>query len=118
MEEKDYYSSIYDADDYTKLTQGQRHQRSIKSKAALIVNKWQQAKSTDSLSDLAFNKEKVLIDPFIRYNTAMPSSAAVERLFSLGKDIYRAKRNSLSDENFNMLMFMKGSIQMLQKART
>src|SRR5678815_1629102 len=74
MEEKDYYSSICDADDYTELTQGQRHQRSIKSEAALIVNKWLQAKPTDSLSDLAFNNEKVLIDLFIRYNTAMPVS--------------------------------------------
>ncbi|KAG0721783.1 Nucleolar protein 12 [Chionoecetes opilio] len=41
----------------------------------------------------------------------MPSSAAVDqRLFSLGKDINRAKRSSLSDENFNMLMFMKGTM--------
>ncbi|KAG0721492.1 putative protein MSS51, mitochondrial [Chionoecetes opilio] len=36
--------------------------------------------------------------------------AAVERLFSLGKDINRAKRSSLSDENFNMVMFMKGNM--------
>ena len=43
MEEKDYYSSICDADDYTELTLGQRHQRSIKIKAALAVNKWLQA---------------------------------------------------------------------------
>ena len=57
-----------------------------------------------------FNSEKVLIDLFLRYNTAMPSSAAVERLFSLGKDIIRAKRSSLSDENFNMLMFLKGNM--------
>ena len=46
---------------------------------------------------------------FFRYNTAVPSSAAVERLFSLGKDIKRAKRSSLSDNNFNMLMFLKGN---------
>ncbi|KAG0720733.1 DNA ligase 3 [Chionoecetes opilio] len=52
-------------------------------------------------------------DDFFSYvpvRTAMPSSAAVERLFSLGKDINRAKRSSLSDENFNMLMFMKGNM--------
>jgi hypothetical protein len=33
----------------------------------------------------------------------------VERFFSLGKDIFRAKRTSLSDSSFNMLMFMKGN---------
>ncbi len=33
----------------------------------------------------------------------------MERLFSIGKDIFRAKRAALSDENFEMLMFLKGS---------
>ncbi len=46
---------------------------------------------------------------FCKYNTPIPSSAAVERMFSMGKDILRAKRATLSDENFNMLMFMKGN---------
>ncbi len=44
---------------------------------------WLQAKGIDSLADPAFNSEKVLINLFLRYNTAMPSSASVERLFSL-----------------------------------
>jgi hypothetical protein len=44
-----------------------------------------------------------------RYNTLVPSSAAVERFFSLRKDIFRAKWASLSDKNFNMLMFLKGN---------
>ncbi|KAG0724121.1 SHC SH2 domain-binding protein 1 B [Chionoecetes opilio] len=105
METEDYYSSICDEEDDTG-----GHHRSTKFKAAHIVKVWLQAKWTDSLADPAFNSEKVLIDLFLRYNTAMPSSAAVERLFSLGKDINRAKRSSLSDENFNMLMFMKGNM--------
>jgi hypothetical protein len=43
------------------------------------------------------------------YNTAVPSSAAVERFFSQGKDILRAKRATLSDYNFEMLMFLRGN---------
>ena len=48
------------------------------------------------------------MDLFIKYNTATPSSAAVECLFSIGKDILRAKRATLSDANFERLMFIKG----------
>lgn len=112
MESADYYSSICDDDDYTE---DHGRQRSTKYRAAHIVKLWLQAKSTDSLADPAFNSEKVLIDLFLRYNTAVPSGAVVERLFSsLCKDIYRAKRSSLSDENFNAFMFIKGNMQMLQ----
>ena len=46
---------------------------------------------------------------FIQYNTTLPSSAAVERLFSLGKDILKPKRCGLSDEHFEMLAFLKGN---------
>ena len=45
-------------------------------------------------------------------NTANPLSAAVERLFSVGKDIgprLTAKRANLSEANFENLMFMKGN---------
>lgn len=104
VETEDYFSCIRDKDD----TAAGRH-RSPKYRAVHIVKVWQKTKWSDSLADPAFNREKVLIDLFLRYNTAMPSSAAVERLFSLGKDIYRAKRSSLTDDNFNMLMFMKGN---------
>ena len=50
-----------------------------------------------------------LREQFIKFNTPIPSSAAVERLFSLGKDILRPKRAGLSNEHFNMLVFLKGN---------
>ena len=50
---------------------------------------------------------------FIKYNTAMPSSAAVERLFSSGGDILRAKRSSLSAANFEKLVFMHTNMKLL-----
>ena len=56
------------------------------------------------LSDCAFMGDKILAKLFI--NTAVPSSAAAERFFSQGKDILKA---SLSDETFEMLMFLRGN---------
>ena len=46
---------------------------------------------------------------FVKYNTALPSNAAVERPFLTGKDALRPKRAGLSDEHFNMLVFLKGN---------
>ena len=37
---------------------------------------------------------------FKRFNTAIPSSAAVERLFAVGSDILQSKRWSITKENF------------------
>jgi hypothetical protein len=51
--------------------------------------------------------EQVFITLFLKYNTAIPSSAPVERLFSIGKDTLTAKRATLPDANFEKLMFMK-----------
>ena len=39
---------------------------------------------------------------FIQFKTTLPSSAAVERLISLGKDILKPKRSGLSDKHFEM----------------
>ncbi|KAG0713431.1 hypothetical protein GWK47_016243 [Chionoecetes opilio] len=53
------------------------------------------------------------VDVFARYNTAILSSAAVERLFSQGSDIMKAKRVSLTSDNFERLVFMKGNMDLL-----
>ena len=44
---------------------------------------------------------------FLRFNTGLPSSAHVERLFSAGPLILTARRNRLSDEFFEMLLILK-----------
>ena len=48
-------------------------------------------------SVLAFRNEPALQYVFAKFNTGVPSSASVERMFSMGKDVLRAKRATLSE---------------------
>ena len=88
---------------------GQGNKTTTKKRAAEIVRLWQMGNASYQFNDEAFNNEPSLTNLFLRYNTAMPSSAPVERIFSIGKDIHRAKRNRLSDQTFDTLMFLKGN---------
>ena len=47
---------------------------------------------------------------FIKLNTPIPSSAAVERLFSKGKDVLRPKRSDLTDTHFKALVCLKSDM--------
>ncbi|KAG5890541.1 hypothetical protein JTB14_028292 [Gonioctena quinquepunctata] len=105
-DEEDFFNSV------TQSIEKPKSSNSLKSKAQSLVKMWLDMKSKDSFNDAAFLGEQIFINLFIQYNTAIPSSAAVERLFSTGKDI-SPKRASPSDENFNMLMFMKGNMHLM-----
>jgi hypothetical protein len=80
-----------------------------------ILDDWQRAKNKTPLSQVLFPMEhrEAWVDLFIKYNTPLPSSAAVERLFSVGGDVLRPKRASLSASNFERLVFMKGNMDLL-----
>ena len=48
---------------------------------------------------------------FIIFNNSIPSSTAVERMFSSGKDILKPKRSILSDKHFEILAFLRPNKQ-------
>lgn len=47
---------------------------------------------------------------FKRYNTTLPSSAPVERLFSFAGMVHSPKRSLLSDVNFEQLVLLKANV--------
>jgi hypothetical protein len=44
---------------------------------------------------------------FLEFNTALPSSALFERLFSAGPLVLTARRNRLADDIFETLLMVK-----------
>uniref|UniRef100_A0A3Q2Z3R4 Uncharacterized LOC109529306 n=1 Tax=Hippocampus comes TaxID=109280 RepID=A0A3Q2Z3R4_HIPCM len=69
----------------------------------------------ESLSWALFPKDhrEAWVDLFIKYNTPLPSSAAVERVFSTAGDIVRPKRTALANASFDKLVFLKGNLNLL-----
>lgn len=66
-----------------------------------------------SLDQFPMLHRNIWLDMFVKYNTPLPSSAAVERLFSTGSDILRPKRSALTADNFEKLVFIKGNFHLL-----
>ncbi|XP_046448785.1 uncharacterized protein LOC124197389 [Daphnia pulex] len=75
---------------------------SIPSTSELDMFLADQSTKTNSLLKFPTIKEM-----FLKFNAALPSSASVERLFSVGGSIFRPTRNRLSDANFEKMLFLK-----------
>lgn len=48
---------------------------------------------------------------FVKFNTSLPSSASVERLFSVAGDICTKKRSRITDQNFENTLLYKINIK-------
>ncbi len=70
--------------------------RSLRSKAESLVATWQGQDSKQNYTDMTFLEEPVLVKLFVQYNTTIPSSAAIERIFSTGKDILKPTQEGFS----------------------
>ena len=63
----------------------------------LLLKTLLQAKPNKGPSTVDAFPHKSFRDLFLRFNTQILSCAAVERMFSMGKDILKPKRSKMSD---------------------
>ncbi|XP_045031322.1 uncharacterized protein LOC116924993 [Daphnia magna] len=77
------------------------------SRATSIMNELDLFLVDNDRSLSSLNKYPRIKDLFLRYNTGLPSSAPVERLFSAGPLVLTIRRNRLSDELFETLLILK-----------
>lgn len=64
----------------------------------------------DKRKDTAMLRDYPLMQQvFLKYNTCLPSSASVERLFSFATIINAPRRHALTDENFEKLVVLKAN---------
>lgn len=53
------------------------------------------------------HRHPAVLKVFVKYNSVIPSSAPVERLFSAGSILLTTRRNRLSDDTFERLLLLK-----------
>lgn len=77
------------------------------------IDKYLKGDLSDPKAALSENLPDCLVKLYLQLNTALPSSAGAERLFSLAGRVLSSLRNALSDNNFEMLVFLKSNWEVL-----
>lgn len=80
-----------------------------------VLEAWKRIKIGTPLSHSQFPSvhREAWLSLFRKYNTPLPSSAAMERLFGSAGNILEMKRSTLTNENFEKLVFMRGNMKLL-----
>lgn len=55
----------------------------------------------------------IVAEAFKKSNSTLPSSTTVERLFSAAAQILTVRRSTLSDDNFDKLVFVRSQLKLL-----
>jgi hypothetical protein len=94
----DFFSGFLDSESSSKCS---------KFDSDIIIQQF--LKNVKSVEDLNSEMYHPLQKVFRKFNTPLPSSAAVERLFSKASGIYRKKRHNMTDENFERQLLLKAN---------
>ena len=114
-----YWRDEEEAGDYFDLlddTPVTGRQDDLRDELVQTLDGWQRAHSKKLIVKDFFPSyhRETWVELFIKYNTPLPSSAAVERIFSSTEDILGIKRSSLTVSNFEELLFMRSNIELLR----
>lgn len=103
--EDDFYNSILPSSQSSGS-----FENSCNNMASVQGLSYLNSKKKDGGKDLTtLNNYSIVKQIFLKYNTTLPSSAPVERLFSSGSQILAPRRNRLSDKTFEMLVCVKSN---------
>ncbi|KAG0712009.1 hypothetical protein GWK47_019359 [Chionoecetes opilio] len=103
-EENDFFKALMSPG--PTATEGTNSTR-LTNKMGKELESWCSEKQRNKLLEQAMFpalSHTACVDMFVKYSTAIPSSAAVERLFCQGSGIIKATRASLTSDHFERLV--------------
>ena len=91
---------------------------SVEDELGSIYEAWNevQVNYTTSLSadQFPFLQRNAWLELFIKYNSPLPATAAVQKVFSFGSEVLSSRKSFLTADNFENLVFIKGNLHLLK----
>lgn len=100
------------------LFSARRARRSSGSSDSEIYSEVMRFLTDPDTNSKLLNQFPAIREVFLRYNTTLSSSAAVERVFSQSLMIFTPRRNRLSAANFEQTLMLKHNQKLQQKTNT